>query len=1017
MAPSPGGTLLGASQLQTAIDNLTTQVRNLTTAMNGLRQSGVASGAGSSNWRANPAGGGSGVSNTPLFPRPQAPPATPYSAAQPGQTPYGYNPKHAASYTTPTGGSNPSYGTARPMLNQIAGFGPGQGKITGGAATTFGAMTAVASSISSFGKAQFSNQIGMNAYAQQASLSAPTNMTFGQINAQLYNQAFGGNGNTPWAIANNAMDAAQGQLVLNSAAGTYNPSSTGQGRNISQAAGAFGYINPTLGLTGSAQMSAQLYNPQTSMMMRSLGYPVTPRVLGRPGQTNSAGAVVQGMMQRMYGGRKSISQNQLAANLAPGQTGFIDLQQVFGNQAGAWSTTMEAYNRAAQKGMGQQQFSTLLNQAVQNKGGAQQTLAKRGILDTSDLQSIKDLGSQKTARASDYSSSYNAALQTSTGLLTQFNAELSKILKSTGADTVLGGAGGASAVMHNLTGFGSMGLGIGGGLTLAKTLFGGKAAGTVLGKGGSTVASAGSKLGGALDIGGGAAAAAGGAAASGVGIGAILRALSDSLARKGTTAGGISNALQSTGNPIASVFGGLGGRLANMVSGIGGGAAQPQTSQSASNASKKQVGGGPSASAVEAVRAAERYLGTPYVYGGDNPSTGFDCSGLVMYAYDQAGVRLPRTSEEQWAFLRKKAVSLKSVREGDLVFASGVGDGGSPDNPGHVGMMISSNQLIQAPHTGADVDIIKYDPSAWSHAARPTGSLAGGATVGGVGAGAAGQLLSTGSSSVGGVGNAGAAFNSSEASTISTGNEASSLGGGGVGGGPGVGSGKVLGTAATILGGAKGGGTSAGAGSGATSKNLTGNKRIMNQAAAKYGWGTGSQWSALYALEMSEAGFNNLAQNPSSTAFGMGQFLDSTWSGYGPKTSNPTLQAKYMMEYIKNKYQNPVNADRHENQFHWYAKGTANAYRGVSVVGENGPELIQMRGGENIANASQTSSIMNRSQLPTITINVAKGAIAVNGGGGNTTDAGKSGREIAKEFLSHLSSENIYAAIGVGQKL
>jgi hypothetical protein len=192
----------------------------------------------------------------------------------------------------------------------------------------------------------------------------------------------------------------------------------------------------------------------------------------------------------------------------------------------------------------------------------------------------------------------------------------------------------------------------------------------------------------------------------------------------------------------------------------------------------------------------------------------------------------------------------------------------------------------------------------------------------------------------------------------------------------------------------------------------------MNQAASKYGWGTGREWAALYSLEMQEAGFNNLAQNPSSTAFGMGQFLDSTWGPYGPKTSNPTLQAKYMMEYIRNRYGDPIRAEQHELANHWYARGTANAYKGVAIVGENGPELISMRGGENIANASQTNSIMNRQQMPTVNITIQKDAIHVHGGGSGTPhDAGNSGREIAKQLLAQLSSENIYAAIGVGHKL
>jgi cell wall-associated NlpC family hydrolase len=1024
--PSPGGTLLGASQLQTAIDLLTTRVQELTTAIKNMRQGGAGSGP-SSNWNANPNGGGSGTNNAPLFPRPASPPPSPYSAAQPGRTPYGYNPTHAAPYTTPTpGGTGPTAPSGpRPLLNQIAGFGSASGRLSGGAATVAAGVTGLASAATMFGKQQFSNQIGMNAYAQQASLAAPTSMTFGQINAQLYGQAFGGNGNTPWATANNTMDAAQGQLYLNAYSGTYNPSSTGQGRNISGAAGAFGYINPTLGLTKSAQMAGQLYAPQTSMMMRSLGYPVTPRVLGRPGQTNSAGAVVQGMMQRMFQGRSSIPQKALAQSLAPGQTGNIDLQQVFGQNTGAWTTTMEAYNRAAQKGMGQAQFSSLLNQAVQNKGGAQQTLAKKGILDTSDLQSIKDLGAQKTARASDYSSSYNSALQTSVGLLTQFNKQLSQMLVGTGMNKVLGGIGGVSGSMSNLTSMGAMGAGIGGAGMLLKGVMAKGLLSKVFGGGSKAAGAAGDVAGRAEGAAGGGALGAVGAAAApvagGLSIGMLIRALSDASAPKGTAAGRNSNALQGTGIPGMGLLGGFGGKMISMISGGGGAAASPKTAQSPPNPGKKAVGGNPSGAAVDAVHVAEKYLGTPYVWGGSSPSTGFDCSGLVQYAYGQAGVKLPRTSEQQWAFLRKRAVSGKNAREGDLVFAAGVGDGGTPNNPGHVGMMVNNTQLIEAPSTGQNVKIIRYVPGQWSHVARPSGGLAGGAV--GSSGGAAAQLMSTGSSTTGGVGNSGGGFNSSESGALQTGGEAGGYGASG--GTPGSGSGKLLGSAQKILGGPTGtgaGGTGSGKG-GPTTKNLSGNRKIMNAAAAKFGWGTGKEWAALNTLEMHEAGYNNTIKNPTSTAYGMGQFLDTTWATVGGhKTSDPTLQANYMMKYIKQKYNDPIHAwaqyYNHPGGVGWYAKGTANAYKGTAIVGENGPELVTMRGGENVANAAQTSSIMGHHQMPAVNITIQKGAINIHGGGGsNAHDAGTSGREVVKQFLAQLSSENIYAAIGVGQKL
>jgi hypothetical protein len=73
---------------------------------------------------------------------------------------------------------------------------------------------------------------------------------------------------------------------------------------------------------------------------------------------------------------------------------------------------------------------------------------------------------------------------------------------------------------------------------------------------------------------------------------------------------------------------------------------------------------------------------------------------------------------------------------------------------------------------------------------------------------------------------------------------------------------------------------------------------------AAYGWS--NQWPAYNNLEMHEAGYDPHAQNPHSTAYGIGQFLDSTWATVGgTKTSDPYLQLQYMMKYIKQRYGDP----------------------------------------------------------------------------------------------------------------
>ena len=121
------------------------------------------------------------------------------------------------------------------------------------------------------------------------------------------------------------------------------------------------------------------------------------------------------------------------------------------------------------------------------------------------------------------------------------------------------------------------------------------------------------------------------------------------------------------------------------------------------------------------VRAVERVidramsqLGVQYVWGGGNgrgPSrgipdrfgsplnrVGFDCSGLMLYAFNGAGISLPRVSRNQFNAGRK--VPISDLRPGDLVFYK---NGGAPIH--HVAMFIGDGKMIEAPYTGANVRV------------------------------------------------------------------------------------------------------------------------------------------------------------------------------------------------------------------------------------------------------------------------------------------------------------------------
>lgn len=105
----------------------------------------------------------------------------------------------------------------------------------------------------------------------------------------------------------------------------------------------------------------------------------------------------------------------------------------------------------------------------------------------------------------------------------------------------------------------------------------------------------------------------------------------------------------------------------------------------------------PTGSAV--VADAEKYLGVPYQWGGTDPATGLDCSGLVQRVYSDLGVALPRTSQEQ-ATVGTPVSSVAAAQPGDLVFYEP-----SSTGPGHVGIYIGNGMMINAPHTGTDVSI------------------------------------------------------------------------------------------------------------------------------------------------------------------------------------------------------------------------------------------------------------------------------------------------------------------------
>jgi len=121
-----------------------------------------------------------------------------------------------------------------------------------------------------------------------------------------------------------------------------------------------------------------------------------------------------------------------------------------------------------------------------------------------------------------------------------------------------------------------------------------------------------------------------------------------------------------------------------------GAAPEPETTDTTEPAAP--AGATPSAVALQAVEAARAQIGTPYRSAGTKPG-GFDCSGLTMWAFDQVGVALPRTSFDQ--FEAGTPVARADIVAGDLVFFATDGDGAS-----HVGIATSATTAISSTSHG-----------------------------------------------------------------------------------------------------------------------------------------------------------------------------------------------------------------------------------------------------------------------------------------------------------------------------
>lgn len=143
-------------------------------------------------------------------------------------------------------------------------------------------------------------------------------------------------------------------------------------------------------------------------------------------------------------------------------------------------------------------------------------------------------------------------------------------------------------------------------------------------------------------------------------------------------------------------------RTAQPSASSGGGSSAPAPAPAPAPA----VSAGGSARNAQAAQVAMQYLGVPYRWGGSDPS-GFDCSGLAMYAYGKVGVSMAHYTGAIWSAFPRVTGDLQP---GDLVFFYGLG---------HMGIYIGGGMMVHAPHTGDVVRVASINRSGYMGAVRP----------------------------------------------------------------------------------------------------------------------------------------------------------------------------------------------------------------------------------------------------------------------------------------------------------
>ncbi|WP_019926011.1 C40 family peptidase [Nocardia sp. BMG111209] len=150
--------------------------------------------------------------------------------------------------------------------------------------------------------------------------------------------------------------------------------------------------------------------------------------------------------------------------------------------------------------------------------------------------------------------------------------------------------------------------------------------------------------------------------------------------------------------------------------GAGAGATPTYTTPLSDSQIQGLIGGVTDSTKKKFLDTALKQAGDPYVYGAEGPNA-FDCSGLVQYSAQQAGIKnMPRTASEQYYATRNHPVSPADLQPGDLIFPDAQFN--EAGGPGHVMIYVGNGQVVEAPHTGDHVKVITLSSVGGYHATR-----------------------------------------------------------------------------------------------------------------------------------------------------------------------------------------------------------------------------------------------------------------------------------------------------------